>query len=234
VSLPSSEPAPLALLHSPLTSAAGWGELPDELRLRGHDVLVVEVDDDSEPPYAARYVARAALQIAAVSRPLWLVGHSGAGPLLPQVGAARRAARAGVAGYLFCDAGLPRAGASRLELLRAEDQALAEQLEAHLREGGRFPEWTVADLAGEVPDPAGLVTALRPRGLDFFTEPLSAPEDWPDAPCVYLRTSEAYDAVARVAQARGWAVHHRTGGHFAALADPSGLADELVRAVSAP
>ena len=101
----------VVLAHSPLTGPEAWGDLPAELRGRGHDVVVVEVRDDDAPPYAARYVARAALQVrehlgdaASV-----MVGHSGAGYLLPLLGAARRAARARVAGYVFLDAGLPPA-----------------------------------------------------------------------------------------------------------------------------
>jgi len=80
----------------------------------------------------------------AVARPddaVVLVGHSGAGPLLAQVGFARRAARGVVGGYLFLDAGLPRPGraASRLDLMTGEDPVLAAELRAALEAGARFP-----------------------------------------------------------------------------------------------
>jgi len=225
------------LVHSPLTGPEAWGALPSVLRERGHEVAVVDVRDDDGPPYAQRFVARAAVQLrdAVGARPAVLVGHSGAGYLLPLIGSARRAARATVAGYLFVDAGLPPVRpASRLQLMRAEDQEFAEQLEAQLRAGVAFPDWSDDDLEDLVPDDdarRALVTSLRPRGSDFFVEDLPVAPDWPDAPCGYLRLSSSYDRAARSARQRGWPVldgpDTRPGGHFAAVAAPSSVAHDL-------
>lgn len=232
----------LVLAHSPLTGPEAWGRLPTVLRARAagvlDDVVVVAVRDDEEPPYAGRYVARAALQVrdaVGAARTL-LVGHSGAGYLLPHLGAARRAARAPVAGYVFLDAGLPPSRpTSRLDLMRSEDPTYADELEPHLMRGGRFPDWTDDDLRDLVPDDAAraaLVGSLRPRDHDFFTEPIGVAPDWPDAPCGFLRLSPAYDGAARLARARGWPVvegpRDRPGGHFAMLADPASVADDLL------
>lgn len=227
----------LVLLHSPLTGPAAWGRLPDALKALGYAVSTVDVTDDDQPPYATRYVAGAALQIAAADPPdpVVLVGHSGAGALLASVALARRAARRPVAGYLFLDAGLPptAAPASRLDLMRAEDADFAADLEAELAAGGSFPTWSDDDLSDTVRDDqlrAELVASLRPRPHDFFTESLPNPPDWPDwpdAPCGYLKTSAAYDAAARTARSRGWPLVERGGGHFAALVDPEGLAADV-------
>lgn len=222
----------LVLAHSPLTGPAVWGALPDTLRDRGHDVIVLDVADDGSPPYANRYVARAALQVAAAGSdaPLVLVGHSGAGYLLPQIGAARRAARLSVGGYLFVDAGVPHGrGATRLSLMRAEDEPFADELERMLDAGATYPDWTGADLLPLVPDEArraALVASLRPRGRDFFTEELPFPGDWPDAPCGLLQLTTAYAGPARLARSRGWPVlaPDLPGGHFAACTDPAGVA----------
>jgi pimeloyl-ACP methyl ester carboxylesterase len=229
--------AHLVLAHSPLTGPASWGPLPEVLRARGHDVITVEVTDDDEPPYASRYVARAALQITAAEpdEPVHLVAHSGAGYLLPQLGSARRSARARVAGYVFCDAGVPHArGATRLGLMRSEDVEFAEVLDEMLEAGGHFPTWTDEDLRELVPDEsvrAALVASLRPRRRDFFTEPLPYPGDWPDAPCGYLKLSAAYDGPARVSRSRGWPVVEAPpdtpGAHFAACTSPAAVADCL-------
>src|SRR5689334_24008085 len=102
-------PGTLVLLHSPLTTASAWGSLPDALA--GLHVVVPEIADDDRPPYAGRYVARAALEITAagVTPPVVLVAHGDAGPLLPPIGAAQRAAHRLVGGYLFVDAELPKA-----------------------------------------------------------------------------------------------------------------------------
>ena len=230
------------LIHSPLTGPEAWGALPDVLRARGRRVVEVEVRDDHAPPYAAAFVARAALQILAgttgrgnADAGVVLVGHSGAGYLLPAIGAARRAGHGRVTGYVFVDAGLPPSRAAhRLDLLRSEDATHAERLDHLLLAGGTFPDWTDASMRGLVADDlvrARLVLSLRPRGLDFFTERLPIVDDWPEAPCAYLRLSPAYDVVARLARLRGWPVlegpDNRPGGHFAMVVDPEPVADDL-------
>ena len=233
-----TDAATTVLVHSPLTTSAVWGGLPDVLRGRGHDVAVVDVRDDDSPPYAAGFVARAALQVraAAADGPVLLVAHSGAGYLLPLLGSARRAARARVVGYLFLDAGLPPARpASRLDLLRAElSDAAADEFAGLLAAGGSFPVWSDDDLRELVPADgprASLVGSLRPRGADFFAEPVPVAPDWPDAPCGLLRLSGSYDGAARLAGLRGWPVllgpDDRPGGHFAMLVDPESVADDL-------
>lgn len=230
----------IALVHSPLVTAATWGELPAALRALGVDVTVVRVDVDADPPYASTYVASAAQQLAAAGggRPVVLVGHSGAGPLLPQIGWSQRAARRSVAGYVFLDAGLPRPGASRLDLLEAEDRELAAAFRADLEAGGLFPSWEGSDLLDDLPEPSAravVLAGMRPRGLHFFLEPLPHPDDWPDAPCGFLQTSETYAHWARVAGLRGWTVEtYLPGGrscHFSALRDPVGVASSLVQLI---
>jgi hypothetical protein len=230
----------IVLAHSPLTGPEAWGRLPDVLRTAGATVVVLDTNDRT-PPYAASYVADAARQISTADpgEPVVLVGHSGAGYLLPQVGATQRAARRGVAGYVFLDAGVPHArGATRLGLMRSEDTDFANELEALLDGGGVFPTWTDDDLVELVPDDAvrrALVGSLRPRGRDFFVEPLPCPPDWPDAPCGLIQLSTAYEGPARVARSRGWTVVEaptgQRGGHFAACADPAGVATILLELI---
>jgi hypothetical protein len=212
-------PGTLVLLHSPLTTASAWGSLPEALG--AYDVVVPEVTDDDRPPYAGRYVARAALEIAAAGAkpPVVLIAHSAAGPLLPPIGAAQRAAHRLVGGYVFVDAQLPGpARASRLDQAEAFAPGFAEFLNA----GGTFPDWE---------SPAGVT--LRPRGKDFFTEELPMPQDWPDAPCGYLRTSTACEAQARQARLRGWTVAEHEAGHFGAVDDPGGIAKALAALIAA-
>lgn len=210
-------PGTLVLLHSPLTTASAWGSLPEALG--AYHVVVPEITDDDRPPYAGRYVARAALEITAAGArpPVVLVAHGGAGPLLPPIGAAQRAAHRLVGGYVFVDAALPSpARTNRL------DQAATPGLADLLKADGRFPD-------GEAP--AGVT--LRPRGEDFFTEDLPMPQDWPDAPCGYLRTSAACDRQAAQARLRGWAVAERDTGRFAAVEDPFGTAEALTELIAA-
>ena len=224
----------LVLLPSPLVGVESWGRLPEALGRGGVGAVAVAVDGDDRPPFAERYVrgaVKGVLAEPARPAPLVLVGHSGAGPLLGAVGVGLRAAGRPCAGYLFCDAGLPQDGASRLELLAVEDEAMAEAFRAELERGGRFPEWGDAELAPVVPDPgarAALIGSLRPRGLAFFTEPLPPAPGWPDAPCGFLRLSAAYDRWAEAAAARGWPTAGLDAGHFHPLADPDGVAAALL------
>lgn len=99
-------PGSLVLLHAPRASAASWGDLPEMLRSYGLDVIAPDVPDGD----GASYVARASLIIAATAPavPLVLVAHGEAGPLLPALALAQRAAHRKVGGYVFVDAVLPR------------------------------------------------------------------------------------------------------------------------------
>jgi hypothetical protein len=175
------------------------------------------------PPFGQRYLTAVVLAAHAArpKTPLALVGHSAAGPLLPGVGRALRDAGYPVGGYVFVDAGLPGPGRpNRLELLRREDESRSVALEQLLDAGGRFPDW-------ELP---GVET--RPRGRPFFEEPLPTSDDWPDAPCGYLRTSSAYAVFARQAKARGWPVVETDGDHHLPwLDEPLGVAAALLAVI---
>jgi hypothetical protein len=193
-------PGTIVLLHSPLTTASAWGSLPGALG--GLHVVVPEVTDDDRPPYAGRYVARAALEITAagVLPPVVLVAHGDAGPLLPPIGAAQRAAHRLVGAYVFVDAELPKAKPSR-----------------EVYAGDEVPEGVT----------------LRERDAGFFAEEPPLPQDWPDAPCGYLRTSERYERQAGLARSRAWPVADHLAGHFAAATDPAGTAAALRALMSA-
>ena len=233
------DPTVTVLVHSPLVGPASWGDLPTVLRSRGEAVVAVGVTDDDRPPFASRYVARAALQVrdAVGAAPVVLVSHSGAGYLLPLLGAARRALHSPVAAYVFCDSGLPPARPmSRLDLLGVElSTEEAAAFATHLDGGGCHPEWTDDDLRELVPGDAAraaLVASLRPRAGEFYRELLPVAADWPDAPCGFVQLSAGYDRPARSAATRGWPVVTPQpdgigGGHFAACVDPERVADLL-------
>jgi hypothetical protein len=214
----------VVLLHSPLLAAgATWGALP----ARFEHVVVPDVGSDDGPPYAERYVAAVVAAIGGRDA-VTLVPHSGAGPLAAAVANALGAA---VRQVVFLDAGLPVAfvpglpgNASRHDLLAAESDEAAAGLAALLDTGGRFPNWVAEQLAGMVPDPAAIVAGMRPRGADFFAEPL------PDVPMpaatalAYVRLSETYQPYADLAAAAGWPVRTADLGHFGPAADPDTVA----------
>lgn len=218
------------LVHSPLVGPTTWQPVAAALGEMGHVALLPTL---GEPPavgvgYAQRHVASVAdfLRQAETAAPLFLVGHSGAGPLLPAIGAALERPPAG---YLFVDAGLPRPGADRLALLREESPAWAEEFAAFLADGGRFPAWDEEMLGALIPDPLlrrQTVAELRPRGLDFFSEEIPCPPVW--SPCAYLQFSDSYAVPAQQAEAAGWPFRHIAAGHFHMLVEPVPVAEALI------
>jgi hypothetical protein len=166
------------------------------------------------------------------SVPAVLVGHSGAGPLLPAV---RERIQHPVAGYIFVDASLPgQDGASRFDLF--ESPETVELFRARAK-GGLLPIWT--ELVGL--DEDGLVTLipnrvlrrhfadeLRPVPIAIYEEPLPVISGWPDAPCGYLRFSNAYVPAAWQAREAGWPCADLAGTHFHMLVRPASVADALV------
>lgn len=218
-------PGTVVLLGSPLLAPGSWGRLADGLEEADPlvDVLEIPVADDDVPPFAQRYLTGVVLAAAAARPrlPVVLVAHSAAGPLLPGIGRGLRDAGHRVGGYVFLDAGLPGPGRpTRLELVRRTDEARFAALWELLERGAEFPDWTLS----------GVVT--RPRGRAFFEEPLPTSDDWPDAPCGYVRTSSAYEMPARQAKSRGWpVVESDADDHLLWLDDPAGVAALLLEVI---
>ena len=222
------------LIHSPLVGPATWRLVAEELRRRGEEVLVPTLsDDEAAAPYWQQHadsVARA-LEATPAERPLILVGHSGAGPLLPAI---RQRSTRPVAAYLFVDAGIPQDGASRLDLFAWESREWAEEFRQALAEGARFPTWTEEQLRGIIPDAElrrELVAELRPRAFPFFEEPIPLFQGWPDAPCAYLQFSSTYALYADYARQQGWPIRELEAGHFHMLVEPETVTDILVELV---
>ncbi len=226
---------PAALIHSPLVGPVTWEPVAAELRRRGFQVIVPVFSDHpgARLPYWKQHAQSAAraIQQEAGGSPVILVGHSGAGPILPAI---RQAIGSPVAAYLFVDAGLPKAGATRLQLMEMESPEWAAEFRQFIEAGGRFPSWSEKDLAEIVPDSrlrVALLAQLRPRGMDFFTEPIPVFSQWPDAACAYLHFSPPYDQAAAQAQQLGWSVQKLEAGHFHMLVDPSAVVDELLKLI---
>jgi hypothetical protein len=192
-------PGTVVLTHGPLDPPDWWSGVAAELSATGHHVVAPEVLP-SPPPYAVGWIAGAArpLHAAEPPSPLVLVCHGTAGPLLPALGRTQRAARRPIGGYVFVDATLPRQGhQTHLDLLRAADPEAADRLHDDLHDAEQSDRRPTQPLATD---------------HDFWTEPLPAAVDWPDAPCGYIRTGAPAPAVgpthwwARSAARRGWAV----------------------------
>jgi hypothetical protein len=225
----------LALVHSPLVGPLTWQAVAEVLRDEGEVVVVPDltrsVTRGSPVLPAVQQAAADAVDTAQPPGPVVLVGHSGAGPLLP--GIADRTA-APVRTLLYVDSLLPQAGASWFDRAPAD---LADHLRGLARDGLLPPwnEWFGAGAVEELlPDPhlRGRFVAELPRlPLSYFHEPAAA-SSW-DGPSGYLHLSEAYDSDAAQARRRGWPVLERRGHHLSMLTDPATAAAAILELVDA-
>ncbi|MCI2419839.1 alpha/beta fold hydrolase [Saccharopolyspora sp. K220] len=231
------EPITLLLVHSPLVGPLTWDLEATSLRHGGQRVVVpslAAVADDG-PPYYRNFAAAAAraLEVAGSNGPVVLVGHSGAGALLPAVaGVVGDDAR----GAVFVDAILPHPGSSWFD---TAPEQLREQL-AGMARAGRLPpwnEWFPSEVVDTLLPDAGLrerfIAELPKLPLACFEEPAPDVPDQPASRCAYVRLSEAYDGAAEEAERRGWRVHRENADHLAMLTEPDRIADAISHAVTA-
>ena len=224
-----------ALLHSPLVGPFTWEPVQKVLVEQSFQAMVPAVWDDpnSNLPFWQQHADSVAKDLAQIPahQKIILVAHSGAGPLLPAI---CQQLNHHVFSYVFVDAGIPRNGLSRLDLMKLEDAEWAEQFHQLLLQGEVFPTWTENDLKEIIPDSESrqkLVDEIRPRSLSFFTEQIPIWTGWPDAPCIYIKFSAAYEWDATQAKQSGWPVYAIDAGHFHMLVDPVAVADLLVTVV---
>jgi hypothetical protein len=213
-------PVQLVLVHSPLVGPATWHGVAPILADHGYKVRVPDLRPTlaAGPPYCVRQVEVIASSAGSGgSRPVVLVGHSGAGALLGPAGRAVDHP----AGYVFVDAGLPIPGQTPMSTLPPE---LALQLHEMVDVDGWLPPWPqwwgeegLAELVPEV--------SVRHRfAADCPRIPLAMFYEVQPGGSVdmagYLRLSEGYDAPAAQARRRGWPLVELASHHLAPLTNP--------------
>ena len=182
------------------------------------------------PPYHRRQAR--VIADSARGRPVVLIGHSGAGPLLATADSMlRERAR----GYVFVDAGLPTPGRSWMETVPDD---LAAQLRTMADPQGWLPPWSQwwgdEELAALVPDAVlrrRFVAGCPRLPLAMFEETHPPAPEWPTAPGGYLQLSEAYEADAARAKELGWPVIQQPSDHLALLTQPDVVAAEILRLI---
>ena len=224
------------LIHSPLVGRLTWSLVADHMRRLDLTAFIPTLSDspDSKEPYWKQHAASVARILADIPKDavLTLVAHSGAGPLLPAI---RQSIPNPVHAYVFVDAGIPRNTATRLDLMKLEDLDWANDFERQLERGERFPTWSMDDLQSVIQDDAlrrQMVAELHPRGSDFFTEPIPVFAGWPDAPCIYVQFTSAYDWDSTQAQGFGWPTYKLEAGHFHMLVDAKEVTEIILAAVN--
>jgi hypothetical protein len=220
-----------ALIHSPLVGPSTWKLVAIQLQQRNRQVIVPTLIDSEADPraYWEQHARSAAEAINATTQgSCILVGHSGAGPILPAIGG--RLTRP-PSGYIFVDAGLPGDQVSRLDMMKSESSQWADEFERYLTAGERYPNWSDTDLQSLIPDDdlrQQMLKEIRARALAFFTERISIPQDWSMPPCGYIQFTETYEVPASRARQSGWPFVRFQAGHFHMLVEPILVADALV------
>jgi hypothetical protein len=210
----------LVLLHSPLVGPLTWQPTAASLHAAGYRVAVPSLSGvvETGPPSYRRLAGRVAETIrqAGPAGAVVLIGHSGAGALLP---AAAEATDTPLAAAVFVDAILPHPGVSWLE---TAPPALREQLAGLVHDDGRLPAWhqwfppeVVTELLPEEGLRRRFIAELPRVPLAYFEERAPVVSGWPPARC-------------------GWVVARTSADHLATLTRPaaiSGLLDRLVKAL---
>jgi hypothetical protein len=225
----------LLLVHSPLVGCGTWEPVARDLAGDGYAVTVPDLAGAvaAGPPYHLRQ-ARVIVGSAA-GRPVILIGHSRAGPLLATAGTILGEA---VQGYVFVDARLPAPGRSWMETVTP---GLAARLREMADPQGRLPPWPrwwgEEEVAALLPDPAVRrhFAAGCPRLPLAMLEEVHPPAPgWPDTPGGYLQLSDAYEDEAARARELGWPVRQMPSHHLALLTEPGRVAREVRELIGRP
>ncbi|MEV0248851.1 alpha/beta fold hydrolase [Nocardia sp. NPDC050712] len=223
----------LVLVHSPFVGPLTWFAVAEQLRTQGFPAVAPDLRAAfaGPAPYRPVLAELVAEHVCEVEGELVLAGHSGAGPLLPEL-AERLGGR--VRALVYVDCGLPQPGRAELDTLPDD---IVSQLRGMVR-AGRLPPWhrwfppqVLAEMApgealrdaftGEVPEVP----------FDYLAEPAPT-RSWP-GPAAYVLLSAVYQRQAAIARALGYPVAEYDSHHLAMLTAPTEVAAALVSAVDA-
>jgi len=226
-------PATTVLVHSPFLGPATLRPLADALAAHGHPVVLLDlrVSVNSAPVHQRMIGEFAdALEDSAVEGEVVLVGHSGAGPLLP---AFADALEIPVGALVYLDAHLPTPGKSWRETFSPE---LMAHMKAISREDvmPRWDRWFPPEvLPNLIPDPVQLAEILEeaPEVPLAFLKEQRPSVLWPGT-SAYLRLSPQYSDEATAASELGWPVSELDLHHLAAATHPEQVAAALVELLS--
>ncbi len=224
------QPPTIVLVHSPFLGPASLRPLADALAARGRPTVLLDLRVTvAAAPVHARMIGSFAdaLGEAEVTGPVVLVGHSGAGPLLPGFA---DAIDEPVDGLVFLDAGLPTPGLSWRDTV---PQALFDDLRAKSRDGllAPWPDWFEPDpLPRLVPDTVlrAQIAEEAPEVPVAFLKETRPSVEW-TGPAAYLQLSSPYDRDLAGARRLGWPVRRLESNHLAPATEPDQIADALLR-----
>ncbi|MGH9265918.1 MAG: alpha/beta hydrolase [Acidimicrobiales bacterium] len=199
--------------------------MAEELRGRGLEVVVPSLVEAARAGEWARCVD--VVVRSAPAGEVVLVGHSGAGPLLPAI-AARIEPPPGR--LVFVDASVPPSGGD----VALAPEAFLPSLPWLAREGllPRWSEWFgPGAMDALVPDPerrGTVVDELVELPVSYFAGRVPLPTGWDVGNAAFVLLSDPYRDDAREAALRGWAIHELPYGHLGIVNRPEVIADVLV------
>jgi hypothetical protein len=156
-----------------------------------------------------------------------LVGHSGAGPLLPVI-ASRMAVP--LVRVIFVDAGVPPATG---EASLIPDQML-DSLRMLARDGllPRWSEWFGPEaMEAMIPDRnrrAAVLAEIPQLPVTYFEGRVRMPGGWSSVDGAYILLSDPYLSDAAEAASRGWPVTELRGGHLDIVTRPAEVAEAVL------
>jgi len=222
----------VALVPSPLVGGSVFEPLRDALAGPGRKVVIAPGEVPAGPPYWRQFADSIAEVCGA--GPTWLVGHSGAGAVLPLV-ANRLGDRC--RGISYLDATLLSPGERWIDTFSSADLALPE-FTAAMRRGVMPNPWMTTPLwkyAGveELPEQERFAAGARELPLAWYREVV--PET-PLAPVAssYLAFVPNPFYAPQVAKARtlGWRTTEMAGRHFHFLVEPGEVAAWIVESIT--
>jgi hypothetical protein len=215
--------ASFVLVHSPLVGPTTWRWVADELEERGHRVVIPVVTESVTSKGWEAFVESVADQSGDLVGKV-VVGHSGAGPLLPKI-VEQTCQQPGL--FVFVDPGIPPETGDA-ELMPSE---FLEELRAMAHDGilPRWSEWFGPGAIDElIPDHkrrAAVCSELPQLPVAYFESRVPVPDGWSGAGGGYLLLSQPYATDAGEAASRGWPVIRLPGSHLDIVTRPAAIAD---------
>jgi len=208
------------VVHSPLVGPATVQPLAARLTARGWRAIAPDLRQSAVTP-----AAFAAAAIGATGAADVVIGHSGAGAMLPVVSDG-----VGASLTVFVDAMLPEP--TRHFRLSAQ---LLEHIDALPLVAGRLPPWnawwppeTMRQLVPDDAMRAALEAELPRLPRAFYDDEVELPEAWWERGGAYLQLSPAYEADRERAEALAWPAQRWNGHHLELVVRP----DDVAQAVS--
>jgi hypothetical protein len=207
------------VLHSPLVGPSTVTRLATALEAKGWTTTVPDLRDalDSPVGFASRAVERSdSVEV--------VIGHSGAGAVLPVV-----ADRTAAVATIFIDAVVPEAGerftpSKRFtELL--DDVPTTDGLLAPWHHW--WPAETMADLLPDETVREEVVAEIPRVPRSFYEHSFALPPTWWTRPTAFVQLSPAYDEDRTRAERLGWPVHRLDGQHLDLVVHPDLVADHV-------